>query len=79
MPYFVYILKTERGTLYTGQTNNLDQRMKKHRAGKGSKYVRAFGEFELVYSESFVTRSEAMKREVEIKKLTKPQKELLLI
>ncbi|HSW89298.1 MAG TPA: GIY-YIG nuclease family protein [Patescibacteria group bacterium] len=80
MPFIVYILRTSRDTLYTGQTNDLKKRMEEHRSktSKSSKYMRAFGPFELVHSEEFATRSEAMQREAEIKKLTKIQKENLI-
>ena len=75
--FIVYILRTSGNTLYTGQTNDLKKRLSKHRAGTGAKYMRLFKSFELVYQENFETRSEAMKREAEIKKLTKKQKEKL--
>ncbi len=78
--FVVYILRTSRNTLYIGQTNNLEKRIKEHRdkKGKGSKYIRSFEYFELVYKESYQTRSEALKRELALKKLTKAQKESLL-
>jgi len=76
--FVVYILRTSKNTLYTGQTNDLEQRLKKHRLGKGAKYVRSFDSFELVYCEYFSTRSEAMKREIEIKGWSKIQKEELV-
>ena len=78
--YVVYILRTSGGTLYTGQTNNLPKRLEEHKSKKtrSSKYMRAFKSFELVYQEKFPTRSEAMKREFEIKKLTKERKEDLI-
>lgn len=79
MSFTVYILRTSKNTLYTGQTNDLDKRLLQHKAGKvGAKYLRAFDQFSLVYQEQFPTRSEALKRELEIKKLTKSQKEQLV-
>ena len=79
MSYFVYILRTNLNTLYTGQTNNLKKRMQEHKFGnRGSKYMRKFSSFELVYTEGFATRSEAMKREIELKKWTKVKKEKLI-
>ncbi len=74
----VYILRTSRDTLYIGQTNDLAKRMQQHRAHKGSKYLKAFSDFELVYAEEMNTRSEALKREAELKKLTKTEKEKFL-
>jgi putative endonuclease len=81
MTYFVYILRTSANTLYVGQTNNLDKRIKEHQAKtiKSSKYVRSFPSFELVYSETFKTRSEALRREYEIRQWSKVEKEALVI
>lgn len=65
------------GSLYVGQTNNLEKRLKEHkgRSAKSSRYVRSFPSFELVYQEEFSTRSEAMKREYELKRWSKAKKE----
>lgn len=78
--YFVYILRTSSGTLYTGQTNNLERRLKEHseKKGRGAKYLRRFNWVELVYFEKYKTRSKALKREIEIKKLNKAKKEELV-
>jgi len=77
--FIVYILRTSANTLYIGQTNNLEKRLKEHKEHKrGAKYMRAFDSFELVYTEEFGKRSEAMKREIQLKRLTKLQKESLL-
>jgi putative endonuclease len=80
MSYFVYILRTSANTLYIGQTNNLEKRLKDHKEKnkKSAKYMRSFSSFTLVYTESYATRSEAMKREWELKQLTKTQKEALI-
>ncbi len=78
MTWFVYILRVNGGSLYTGITNNLEKRLKAHSDGKGSKYVRAHLPFELVYVESVKNKSLALKREIQIKKLTKIQKEEII-
>jgi len=80
MPYYVYILRTSSNTLYVGQTNNLEKRIKEHKnkTSKSAKYVRSFASFELVYSETHKTRSEAMKREYQLKQLSKAKKEALI-
>lgn len=80
MPYAVYILRTSLNTLYVGQTNNLEKRIKEHRSknNKSAKYLRYFDSCQLVYSEECSTRSEAMKREFELKKWTKAKKEALI-
>ncbi len=78
--YFVYILRTSSNTLYTGQTNNLERRLKEHK-GKGkksAKYTRSFASVELVYKEGYETLSEALKREAELKKWSKKKKEELI-
>lgn len=76
--FFVYMLRTSSNTLYVGQTNDLEKRMAEHKNKKGSKYMRSFSSFTLAYCESYETRSQAMKREAEIKKCTKAQKEALI-
>lgn len=74
---YIYILKCADGTLYTGWTNDIEKRLKAHNAGKGAKYTKGRGPVQLVYSEEFETREEAMKREYEIKHMTRKEKEAL--
>lgn len=78
--YTVYILKTSKNTLYTGITNNLEKRLYEHKlkGKKSAKYMRAFESFELVYTEKFETRGQALKRESEIKRLTRKEKDCLI-
>jgi putative endonuclease len=76
--YVVYILRTDKNTLYTGQTNDLEKRLKMHKEGKGAKYIRSFKSFELVYKEDLETITEALKREAEIKRMSKKEKEKLV-
>jgi len=80
MSYFVYILRTSSNTLYIGQTNNLEKRLREHqsKSNKSAKYVRYFDSVDLVYSETYTTRKEAMQRESQLKKLTKAKKEALI-
>ncbi|WKZ31582.1 MAG: GIY-YIG nuclease family protein [Candidatus Dojkabacteria bacterium] len=75
--YYLYILRCANNSLYTGITNNLKARMEAHRAGTGSKYVRAHLPFQVVYTEEFANRSDAQKREAFVKKMSKADKELL--
>ena len=71
----VYILKCSDNTLYCGWTNNLEKRLREHNEGpSGAKYTRGRRPVELVYQESCPTRSDALKREKEIKGLTRSQK-----
>jgi len=74
----VYVIRCNDGTFYTGWTNNLDERIKSHNEGKASKYTRARLPAELVYSEVCDSKSSAMKRECEIKKLSRAKKEKLI-
>lgn len=78
--FTVYILRTCKNTLYTGQTNNLAKRLKQHQSkhGQGAKYLRLFESFELAYTENLATRAEAMKRERHIKSFSKKRKEQLI-
>jgi len=80
MQYFVYVLRTSKNTLYVGQTNNLEKRMKEHKdkSQKSAKYLRMFSDFTLVYVEKYTSRTEAMKREAELKKLPKDEKEAMI-
>ena len=74
MGYFVYILECSDKTLYTGYTDHLDKRVKKHNSGKGAKYTRGRGPVKLVYFEWKPTKSLALRREREIKKLRREEK-----
>ena len=76
--YYVYIIRTDKNTLYTGQTNNLEKRIIQHKSGKGSKYLRSFKSFDLVYTEKFTSLSLAMQREWQIKQMVKARKEELV-
>ncbi len=71
---YVYIIKCKDNSLYTGWTNNLERRFKAHTEGKGAKYTRGRGPLELVYFEEFEDKIEAMKREYEIKKMSRKNK-----
>ena len=76
--FYCYMLRCKDGSLYTGYTNDLEARLKAHNEGKGAKYTRAHRPCELVYYETFTNKSEAMKREYEIKhRFSRQQKEAL--
>lgn len=78
MAWYVYILRCGDGTLYTGVTDDLPRRLAAHRAGKGAKYTRGRGPLELVYQEQVPDKSAALRREYQIKRLTKQEKEGLI-
>ena len=72
------MLRCRDNSIYTGITNNLDIRIGAHMSGNGSKYLRGRLPVELIYKEDFSNRSSASKREIELKKLNKKEKELLI-
>ncbi len=76
--HYAYIVKCSDGTYYTGYTNDLEKRLLTHNAGKGAKYTRNRLPVEMVYFEEYEDKSEAMKREYAIKRLTRKQKEKLI-
>lgn len=76
--HYVYILKCSDGTFYTGYTTNLTGRLKKHNEGKASRYTRGRLPVEYLYWEAAPSKSQALKRELEIKKLKRPAKERLI-
>jgi putative endonuclease len=78
MSYYIYILLCNGGSFYTGSTNDVEKRLKAHFAGMGAKYTKSHKPIKLIYQEEFDTKSEALKREAEIKKLTKREKENLV-
>lgn len=65
--YYIYILKCSDGTLYTGYTTDVDKRFAAHSSGKGAKYTKVRLPVELVYTEEFESKSDAMSREWHIK------------
>jgi putative endonuclease len=73
----VYILTCSDGTLYTGVTNNLQMRIRRHNSGLGSKYTRARAPVTLSYVEVADGRGQALRREIQIKKLSRSAKLLL--
>jgi putative endonuclease len=77
--WYVYILKCNDGTLYTGITNDLDKRVSSHNKGTGAKYTKTRTPVEIVYHEEATDRSEASKRECQIKKLSRLAKENLIM
>ena len=78
MEWIVYILECRDGSFYTGITNNLIKRLEMHISGNGSKYLRGRLPIKLIYNEGLSNRSQASKREIEIKKLNKKEKQLII-
>lgn len=75
---YTYILRCADDTLYTGWTNDLEKRLAAHNAGHGAKYTKPRRPVTLVYSETFETKEEAMRREFQIKRLTREEKLALM-
>ncbi|MDD8049605.1 MAG: GIY-YIG nuclease family protein [Thomasclavelia sp.] len=71
---YVYIVLCKDNTLYTGYTNNLDKRINAHNNGTGAKYTKYRRPVELVYYETYNSKSAALKREYQIKQLSKKEK-----
>jgi putative endonuclease len=79
-PYSLYILRCVDDTLYTGIAIDIDQRLIEHNTSpKGAKYTRSRRPVQLVYQELCENKSSALKRELSIKKMTRSQKEQLLL
>ncbi len=76
--WFVYILRCADDSLYTGITNDLERRCNQHNAGTASRYTRSRLPVEMVYQEEQDSRSDALKRELKIKALSRKQKESLI-
>ncbi|MFH1360335.1 MAG: GIY-YIG nuclease family protein [Candidatus Omnitrophota bacterium] len=76
--WYVYILKCKDDTFYTGISTNVENRVAKHNQSKGSKYTRSRRPVALVYQESFSTKHQASRREIEIKKFSVLNKERLI-
>ena len=75
---FVYILKCKDNTYYTGWTNDIDKRLKAHNKGVASKYTRGRIPVKLVYLERLDNKSEGLRREASIKKITRSENEELI-
>ena len=74
MKWCVYILKCSDGSLYTGISNSLSERIVTHNSGKGAKYTKSRLPVTLVYEEHTHDKSRSLRREIEIKKLTRSKK-----
>ena len=76
--HYVYMLECADGTLYTGYTTDVERRVAEHDAGDGAKYTRGRTPVEVVLIEGFDTRAAAMRREHEVKALSRRAKERLI-
>ncbi len=77
--WFLYIIRCENNSLYTGITTDLERRFQEHLIGKGAKYTRMFKPVEVVFFVEVENRKEASRLESKIKNLTKAQKEKICL
>jgi|TARA_B110000238_G_C16053228_1_gene407057 putative endonuclease len=77
--WVVYILECKDKTLYTGITNNLERRVQQHESGQGAKYTKGRGPFRIMYTQECEDRSLALRREHEIKQLSRSEKLALIV
>lgn len=75
---YTYIVRCKDNSLYTGYTTDIKNRVNNHNNGKGAKYTKGRRPVELVYFETFESKSEALKKEIAIKKLPRSKKEQLI-
>ena len=75
---YVYIVECSDGSLYTGWTTDVENRLDMHNSGKGAKYTRSRRPVTLVYCEELTSKEDALKREAQIKKLTREKKRQLI-
>ena len=76
--WYLYILQCGDGSLYTGITTDVEKRLEMHRSGRGAKYTRGRLPLELKYREECGTHSDALRRELEIKRLSRAEKLALI-
>ena len=75
---YVYIVECSDGTYYTGWTTDPERRVRTHNSGRGAKYTRSRLPVKLIHTETYEDKSEALRREAEIKRMTRKQKERLI-
>ena len=80
MIYTLYILRFADDSLYIGQTNDLEDRLRSHfhKTTKAAKFTKDHGDFEIVYKEDYASRVEVMRREKQLKNWTRAKKEALI-
>lgn len=72
--HYVYVVQCSDDSLYTGYAKDVERRIQEHNQGKGAKYTQGRRPVELIHTEEFASRSEALSREHQIKQLTRQQK-----
>jgi len=77
-PWFIYIAKCSDNTLYIGISNDVAKRINKHNSGKGAQYTKGRTPIKLLYQEEHLNKSEARKREIQLKGWSRKKKERLM-
>ena len=72
--WYVYIIECKDGTLYTGVTTDVTRRFNEHATAQGAKYTRTHGVSKLLYNEAYESKSDAYRREAQIKRWTRVKK-----
>ncbi len=72
--WFVYVLECDDGSFYTGISNNVEKRFSDHVNGKGGHYTRSHKPIKIIYSEKLASRSQALKKEAQIKSWSRKKK-----
>lgn len=72
--HYVYLLRCTNGTIYVGQTHDLDERMERHASGTGARHTAQVKPVELIYTEGPMPHEEAIARERQIKKWSRAKK-----
>ena len=75
---YIYILRCENDELYVGSTNDINDRVVRHKSGRGAVYTKHHKPEELIYTEEYETYQEAFKRERQIKGWSRAKKEALV-
>lgn len=75
--WFVYMVRCNDGSIYTGISNDVGDRIKAHNSGEGAKYTASRSPVTLIFREKHLDKSSAFKREIQIKRWSKGRKEAL--
>ena len=75
--HFVYIVVCADGTLYTGYSTDPERRVAEHNSGRGARYTRSRGPVRLAYLEEVKSRESALRRELQVKRMNRREKQLL--
>ena len=78
LPWYLYVVRCSDGTLYTGVARNVKERLATHERGRGARYTRGRGPFELCAVRRCADKGRALRLEYAVKQLTRAEKETML-